>query len=306
MTVGIAVGLAWGSGTAHAAFSLTPSFGSPFTAGDNTIAVAAADFNGDGRLDLTTANFDANTVGALLGDGTGGFMQASGGPVAVAGGPRALAAGRFNGDARPDLIVVSLSNTATVLLGNGAGGFAPAAGGPIPVGAGPRAVAVSDFNGDGKQDFATANRDASNVSVLLGDGAGGFASAPGSPAAVGAGPFALAAGDFDKNGIPDLSVTMSAQPAPRSSSEPVRAASYPRPVGRSRPASTHPPSPLPTSTATRSPISRPATSAPAMSRSRWATAPAASRRRPVGPPPSTARVRPWSATSTVTTDPTWR
>ena len=42
-----------------------------------------------------------------------------------------------------------------------------------PVGQGPYSVAVGDFNGDGKPDLATANF-LNSVSVLLGDGAGGF------------------------------------------------------------------------------------------------------------------------------------
>ncbi|MGH8100074.1 MAG: choice-of-anchor J domain-containing protein [Chthoniobacterales bacterium] len=42
------------------------------------------------------------------------------------------------------------------------------------VGTGPNSVAVGDFNGDGNQDLAMANANSNNVSVLLGDGAGGF------------------------------------------------------------------------------------------------------------------------------------
>src|SRR5262249_6224277 len=44
-------------------------------------------------------------------------------------------------------------------------------------GSNPYSVAVGDFNGDGKLDLATALRNTNNVSVLLGNGAGGF-SAP--------------------------------------------------------------------------------------------------------------------------------
>lgn len=74
-------------------------------------------------------------------------------------------------------------------------------------GAGAIASAVGDFNGDGKQDIATANSAASNVSVILGDGAGGF----GAPAtfAVGTQPQALAVGDFDGDGKQDLAVANS-------------------------------------------------------------------------------------------------
>ncbi|HET6574534.1 MAG TPA: VCBS repeat-containing protein [Fimbriiglobus sp.] len=42
-------------------------------------------------------------------------------------------------------------------------------------------MGLGDVNGDGKLDLALADHDSYNVTVLLGDGRGGFASAPGSP-----------------------------------------------------------------------------------------------------------------------------
>jgi hypothetical protein len=63
-------------------------------------------------------------------------------------------------------------------------------------------VAVGDFNGDGKSDLATANTGSNNVSVLLGNGSGGFATAV--SFAVGEGPVSVAVGDFNGDGRPDL------------------------------------------------------------------------------------------------------
>jgi hypothetical protein len=50
-----------------------PSFGLPvdYGASLSPLAVVAADFNGDGRLDLATANPDDNTISVLLGNGDG-------------------------------------------------------------------------------------------------------------------------------------------------------------------------------------------------------------------------------------------
>src|SRR4051812_10071497 len=45
------------------------------------------------------------------------------------------------------------------------------------VGIQPQTVAVGDFNRDGNPDFATANSGSANVSVLLGNGTGGFGAA---------------------------------------------------------------------------------------------------------------------------------
>ena len=55
-----------------------------------------------------------------------------------------------------------------------------AAGSPFAVGASPESTAVGDFNGDGIPDLAVANESSNNVTVLLGNGSGGFTAATGS------------------------------------------------------------------------------------------------------------------------------
>jgi len=93
----------------------------------------------------------------------------------------------------------------TVLLGSGAGGFGtPTA---FAVGAGPSGVAVADFNGDGNADLVTPDNYApsNTVTVLLGNGAGGFG--PATPFPVGANPSAVAVADFNRDGRADLVTT---------------------------------------------------------------------------------------------------
>ena len=46
--------------------SFTPASGSPYAAGKGPTAIAAADFNNDGKLDLAVANFSDGTVSVLL------------------------------------------------------------------------------------------------------------------------------------------------------------------------------------------------------------------------------------------------
>jgi hypothetical protein len=89
--------------------------GSTLTVGDKTGSITAADFNGDGILDLATANSGDNTVTVLLGRGNGTFPTQS--TLSVGSSPDAIAVTDFNGDGMPDLATTnSGNNTVTVLL----------------------------------------------------------------------------------------------------------------------------------------------------------------------------------------------
>ena len=141
----------------------------------------------------------------LLGSGSGGFSAATGSPFSAGTIPYSVAVRDFNGDGIPDIVTANAgSNSVTILLGNGAGGFSAAAGSPFAVGTNPSSVAVGDFNGDGIPDLVTANYAGDTVTILLGNGSGGFSAATGSPFSVGTNPVWFAVGDFNGDGIPDL------------------------------------------------------------------------------------------------------
>src|SRR5262249_56894754 len=79
------------------------------------MAVAAADFDSDGRLDAATADWDTGTVSVLRGNGDGTLKPAE--SFATGAAPVSLAVEDFNGDGRPDVAVAnSGSNTRSVLL----------------------------------------------------------------------------------------------------------------------------------------------------------------------------------------------
>ena len=193
-----------------------PAPGSPFTVGSNPQSVVVGDFNGDGNQDLATANENDGNVTVLLGNGSGGFAPAPGSPFAAGTGPMFVVVGDFNGDGVEDLATANFdSGNVTVLLGNGLGGFAPATGSPFSLGVAspqtpePQSLAVGDFNGDGIQDLVTANQGTSNVSILLGNGSGGFTPSMGSPFHAGAAPYSVVVGNFHGGKVQDLAVTNS-------------------------------------------------------------------------------------------------
>jgi hypothetical protein len=182
-------------GTGTGAFS----GGSDPGVGNNPYSVALGDVDGDGDLDLLTANAGSNTVSVRLNDGAGNFSGGS--DPGVGSAPYSVAVGDVDGDGDLDLLTANAgSNTVSVRLNDGAGHFS---GGSNPsVGSGPYGVALGDVDGDGDLDLLAANYDSNTVSVRLNDGAGTFSG--GSNPSVGSGPYGVALGDVDGDGDLDL------------------------------------------------------------------------------------------------------
>jgi hypothetical protein len=94
-----------------------------------------------------------------------------------------------------------------VLAANAAGGLSTAPGSPIAVGADPFALDVGDLNGDGNADLVTADQGSADVSVLLGDGHGGFSPAIGSPVTTPGNPYSVVVGDLNGDGKLDVAAS---------------------------------------------------------------------------------------------------
>lgn len=190
--------------------------------------VAAADFNGDGNLDLALVGSSfpscpgcspTAALTIMLGDGTGNFTGTAI-PLPVGYESGAIGVGDFNNDGKVDLAITGCATApcagqagaVDILLGDGKGNFTATASSPS-VGQIPRSIMEGDFNGDGNLDLAVANQASNSVSILLGDGHGGFTATAASPSA-GVGPVSLAMGDFNGDGNLDLAVLSECASAP--------------------------------------------------------------------------------------------
>jgi len=167
--------------------------------------IAVGDFNGDGKLDLATANgYSSNNVSILLGNGDGTFQPQVQYPAGLAAW--GIIAADLNGDGKLDVAVANSdpsANTVSVLLGKGDGTLASHV--DYPTGVGPIRLASGDFNGDGKVDLAVADEYSNTVSILFGNGDGTFQAKQ--DFAVGNGPGGIVAKDFSGGGVADIAVT---------------------------------------------------------------------------------------------------
>jgi hypothetical protein len=180
-------------------------------------AIVAADFNLDGCPDLAATSATTDKVSLLLTSGTpctpavpgltgGTYTFGSQDAGAV---PDHLAVGDFNGDGWPDLAVTNkqTAGSVRVLLNDRSGGFTTS--GPFAVGNTPTSIVAADLDGDGFLDLAVANENSDTVTVLWGNGSGGFPATSTLPLLPGdTKPVSVTAGDFNGDGRLDLAAAV--------------------------------------------------------------------------------------------------
>jgi hypothetical protein len=203
------VGVLLGTGTGALATPLAYSTG----ATSNPTCLAVADLNGDGYLDVLTANTGSRSVGVLLGTGTGSFQAVTPYTTGPAYPPVSLAVADVNGDGYPDVLTANgTADAAGVLLGTGQGGLGAMTPYALGVNSRPSAVAVADVNGDGQLDLLTANSGTGTAGVLLGTGAGSFEAVRTFRTGPASQPVGLAVADINGDGHLDLLAATDSSP----------------------------------------------------------------------------------------------
>jgi len=175
-----------------------------------TQALQAADFNGDGNLDLAAFSFSstaAGTVTMLLGKGDGSFLvHGNYGGVASF----ASVVGEFNGDSHLDVAMLSRDDfLVNVLLGDGTGGMSSIVDSPI-VNRNAQMTPdlfAGEFTGDGKLDLVSTYLGLGGVALSRGIGDGTF-QAPQGTSMPGYGPIQTV-GDINGDGKLDIAILYS-------------------------------------------------------------------------------------------------
>jgi hypothetical protein len=178
-----------------------PGVGNKSVGGDD---IVAADFNGDGKLDLLTLDQYGDSY-VLLGRGDGTFAYPGAHISSVGGCETGLKLQQivsdFNGDGKPDLALCNATQIG-ILLGNGDGTFqAPVyyeAGGNFE-------IATGDFNSDGTTDIVISQNSTAQFLFLQGNGDGTFQPGQTVTLPVSAdGEIGMAVGDFNADGLLDF------------------------------------------------------------------------------------------------------
>jgi hypothetical protein len=182
----------------------------------HTHGLALADVNRDNKLDLITCNSTDNDISLALGDGRGNFTRVPQ-SFPVGPSPYPFGIGDVNNDGWLDIVATAtatgpsrreqlpLSRALTLLLSDAKGGRTPR---QLPLRTGePWFAAIADLNGDSRSDIVATHHDQSALTVMIGDGRGGFTEANGSPFDFGVNLFHLITADVDRDGRMDVVAT---------------------------------------------------------------------------------------------------
>ena len=167
---------------------------------------AVADFDNEGHLNVAVIGMGGNIYTWDPDDDLTDSAGTASVTVTTGGHPLTLAAGKFDGDAYPDLVVANQDGTVAVYLSDGYRGRSAQRfhlSSTRAIGASMSEMVVGDFNRDGRDDVVGVDSDHGTL-FLPGDGRGGL----GAPVLLPGGfsPFDLDVADFNEDGRLDLAV----------------------------------------------------------------------------------------------------
>jgi hypothetical protein len=181
--------------------------------------IVAADFDGDGKPDLATANnywvspTPSASVSILRNTSSGGNLQFAAKQDLLTGVQTyAVAAADLDGDGKPDLISSSLTDFTISVFRNTSttGNISFGAKTDYSVSGSPYKIVVTDLNGDGKPELIVANGFASHVTIFTNiSTTGNVVFNTRTELTTGFAPEAVAVGDLDGDNKPDIVTTNS-------------------------------------------------------------------------------------------------
>ena len=191
-----------------------------FASGTVPNDLAFADFDGDGKLDMVTANNTATTASVFRNTSTSGSITAASFSAKVdfttGTTPSAVEVADIDGDGETDFVVTNFAtDNVSVFRNTSTAGTIDAASFAAKVdfasGTGPRFLALGDVDGNGKPEMVVANETANTISIFRNTAVSGMITG-GSFAAkvdytVQTDPYNIAFGDLDGDNKPDIAVS---------------------------------------------------------------------------------------------------
>ncbi|WP_304065242.1 FG-GAP-like repeat-containing protein [Pedobacter glucosidilyticus] len=187
-------------------------------------SITVGDIDGDGKLDIATANASINTVSIFQNTHVGGDISSSSFATKVDFntelGPWAVSITDVDLDGKPELIVANRNNNSLSVFQNihstgniASSSFATKVDFATGAGNGPYALAIGDIDGDAKPDFATANANSGTVSIFRNTSSVGSISTSSLATRVnfnvGSSPLSIRIADLDGDSKPDIATANS-------------------------------------------------------------------------------------------------